>query len=432
MSCYVALLSVLALLFAYTPADGAEAVPPDADQTLPTEADLKVVTDDTDPVVITDEELLQIGAPEVNGALPLLDREPFRRAGQWLDQIELMLKESFNLQFTPELTTIWQAAPIGGSDNDTLVFNLDVPIVWTPLESEEWFGRGTLGFLYRYRDEFLGTTPGELSDAIGVNFQVNDTGVGPTNLSTVLELWWEQAMFDEQLIVRLGRVDQGAYLDGNRYAGSDKRLFLAEPLATGAPNRRFPQEGFGFNVVYIPNELPFYVAFGMSDANAINTRSGFDTVDDGDYFFGGSVAFTPVIEGLGKGIYRFTGTYTMPNPTLGEAWSVMLSFDQDVEPCQIGTFFRYGISDGDALTLDQQLSLGVVYLAPFGFTDDRAGIGFLWFGADGAAENDFGVELFYRFKLARRVELTPDIQLLAPHANRDFTAVFGLRLRTIF
>lgn len=440
--CKAVLLSVFAavVLLGSVAIASADAIPEaDDSATAAGQADKAVTTnviealgDDSDPEAITQEEQDQIGVTEIDSALPILHREPFLKGKRALDDMEVYLKENYSLQFTPEWTMIWQQATIGGSDNSLLMNNIDVPLLLTPANKDGSPGNGSLGVLFRQRDEFLGTTPRELADSIGINTQTNDTGLSDDSFTALLELWWEQRMMDDQLRVRFGRVDQGAYLDGNRYGGSDRKLFMAEPLATGGPNRRYPQEGFGFTVVHDPNDKPFYYAFGMHDANAVSTQSGSNTIDDGDYFFGGQFGFTPVIEGWGKGIYRVSGSYSMDNESYGEAWSVMLSFDQDIDPKNLGLFFRYGVSDGDDLTLDQQLGTGVVFKNPFGFKDDRIGIGAFWFGVNQASHNDIGTEVFYRFQLSTRVQLTPDVQFIFPDRNRDFVTVFGMRLRSFF
>ncbi|MEO0963732.1 MAG: carbohydrate porin [Planctomycetota bacterium] len=401
---------------------------PEPDYVLPGQAD------DDDPEVITRDEVTQLDQRTVDGLLPLLDREPFQTGKQTLDNIDKNLINNYAIYFTPSFTQFYQTGTNGGSDNSSVLSNLDIPALWTPFDSDEWYGRGTLGTLYRFRDEWHGTTPRELSDNIGINAQINDSGVAPdVALNTLLQLWWEQAMFDNQLVVRLGRVDQGSYLDTSLYAGSDKLLFMAQPIADGSPNRRFPQEGFGYNVIYRPKQAPVQFGFGMHDANANNRTTGFNTVFDGDFFFGGMAAFTPDVDGVGKGFYRFTGTFTQDNPTNGEQWSWMLSFDQEIAPLGIGAFLRYGMSDGQRRRLGQQGGTGVVFLSPFGFADDKAGVGLAWQSEDSGGENDFAIETFYRFALSKRVQLTPDIQVWFPHEeDKDVAAIFTLRLRTFF
>ena len=112
-----------------------------------------------------------------------------------------------------------------------------------------------------------------------------------------------------------------------------------------------------------------------------------------------------------------------------------LSFDQDVGD-RVGAFFRFATSDDTFRTFDRRIATGIQLKEPFGFVNDRIGAG-LWWGspADSALRSETGIDLFWKFQIARFMEVSAGAQWIfdpAIRTDKDSVTLGQLRLRLIF
>ncbi|MCY2927751.1 MAG: carbohydrate porin [Planctomycetota bacterium] len=130
-----------------------------------------------------------------------------------------------------------------------------------------------------------GWTPGIGPRAVGGLFDVNTTACDEPIV--LRQLYYEQNFLDKRIRIRLGRVDlTGGFecrgckvsFDGNRFANDEGSQFLNSSLVNN-PTIPFPSVGMGAMVHVEPVE-GWYVTVGAADANALQTRSGFDTSFD--------------------------------------------------------------------------------------------------------------------------------------------------------
>jgi carbohydrate-selective porin OprB len=328
-----------------------------------------------------------------------------------------------------ETKLIFQQLTSGDQPDDTTVFNLNIFGAWDLIDDEA-IGKGRLGWVVRYRDPF-GPTPREFSRAVGVPYTTNDTNVDDEFL-TLLQFWWQQQFADDRVALTFGKIDQGAYLNGSTYAGSDGRYFLAQPLATN-PSRAFPGNGLGMNLKVTPNDA-WYVSAGFGDADANSRASGFNTIE-GNWFSGAEIGLTPQLEGLGPGTYRFTVFHRDGNDRRQENYGFALSFDQQMSD-EYALFLRYGIGNARVGAIEKTASTGIVFIQPFGFPDDALGFAAFWGqSTNGSRHSDWGLETFWRWQVTPRGEFTPGWQVhFDPSGNpdKDVVGVFTLRLRWLF
>jgi porin len=279
---------------------------------------------------------------------------------------------------------------------------------------------------------FTDLTPGELGPQIGTLFDTTD-GFNERVLA-VRQLFWQQNLFDNKLVVSAGKLDPGNYYNGNR-ASNDNLLALNKSLSAN-PARFFPDEGIGINAKVFPADT-FFVSAGMHDANARGTQTGLNTAFDGDYLYAAEFGLTPKFENDLEGIYKIAAWYNDPADRFGKdsGWGIGLSITQFVTP-KSGIAFRYSWQSADDVEVEQVASLQ--YLSYVGGIRpmDVWGVGVGWGRpSDSDLDDEYIGELFYRIQLTRNAQLTPDVQVIANPSNApddDVLAVFGLRLRTAF
>lgn len=373
----------------------------------------------------------------------MLDRPPLRRGATWLDDtvIDPLLKpyyktrqyvsDEFHLDIGAAHTLIYQGSFGNRDESTTGVSNFDFFGEWRLIE-DETLGEGAAGFLLRDRRNFTDAGSAEFSAGLGSVWSVNDTNT-VDDTTALIQLWWKQRLADDAIALTVGKIDQGVYFNRNRYAGSDKKQFMSQPMATNRA-RNFPGNGLGANLEIIPADW-FYVSTGFGDANGDNLTSGFNSVGDGEFLWAFEAGWTPEFDDLGKGVYRFTVHHLDATDTQKEGWGLSLSFDQDFGDTFAG-FARYSISDDEHHPVEQVLAGGFVIRDPFGHPGDMFGIGSSWSRPTASDDRDqYALELFYRLKLSRHIEVTPDIQFIfdpAENNESDPVVVLGMRLRAEF
>lgn len=373
---------------------------------------------DVSPELVTD----------IDPSAALIDPDPLEPLLRPYDDLQQYAEDSLGLVFELGYTLIFQQA----TARDTGAGNLwtgsyDIVVEWTLFEHDT-FGSGLFGMLVE-GGHIIGNDSGEdLSAGIGSILGVNDD-LDTTDIA-VTELWWAQGWLEDTVEVTFGKIDQTVFFDTNRIANDQTTQFIATPLVNNA-SIVFPDNGLGVNLILVPHEW-FYVTAGFGDANAVASRTGFDTFNQGDYFTAVEAGFTPVFDALGAGNYRTTG-WTTRSAADGSASGVALSFDQGIG-CGLVPFFRYGYATGSAAPLRHFVSLGLGIESPFGRADDLFAIGGVWADPYGGGRDETLVEMFYRLQLTDTITITPDIQVVIQpsEGDGDVVGLFGARLQAVF
>ena len=141
------------------------------------------------------------------------------------------------------------------------------------------------------------------------------------------QLFWQQNLLENKLIVSAGKLDPGGFYNGSR-ASNDNLLALNKSLSAN-PARFFPQEGIGFNLKVVPTDM-FYITAGMQDVNADGEQTGLNTVFDGQYFYAARIRPDAEDERPSEGIYRFAAWYNDPSDRYDKSsgWGVGFSVTQ--------------------------------------------------------------------------------------------------------
>lgn len=339
--------------------------------------------------------------------------------------------EEYGLDFGFSWTIIFNQGTQDGPDNNILVSNFESFGLWTLVDNET-IGKGSAGWLFRVRNELLGTTNAEFRESAGIALNPNDSGTPDDGvLISLRQLWWRQEMLDERITVTAGRIDQDSFFDGSTYAGSDKQLFFSEALATN-PARHFPTVGLGFNLKYQVNDL-VQAGFGLGDAVGGSTNATFDTFGTGRYFYAAQIVLTPDFteQGLGPGTYRGAVHYRDSSEARPSGWSMAMSFDQQINT-HWGAFFRFGTSERKLGRIHTVASTGVMFLQPFGRDTDRWGIGTFWADPSAGGRDTWGGETFYRLQVTEQGAVSAGVTMFFDTAEAGALAVFNLRYRQVF
>jgi len=304
------------------------------------------------------------------------------------------------------------------------------------------------------------------ASSVGSLFGVNDDAGGNRSID-LTELWYEQALFDRRLRLRLGKVDlTGGFecrgcsvgFDGSAYANDETSQFLNGALVNN-PTIPFPENGLGI-AAYLQPLKWWYVAVGVADAQADARETGFNTAFHGrsDFFSifeTGVVPHLPSRKGRMPGAYRI-GLWYDPQPkdrfdgrgAKRDDVGFYVSFDQmvlkenaDEEASQgLGFFARYGLADSEVNEIKSFWSVGAQYqgLIP-ACDDDVLGFGVaqgrLSQAAGFTASHETAMELYYNGQITPWLSITPSVQyVLNPGGIQDVddTVVVGMRLQMSF
>ena len=324
------------------------------------------------------------------------------------------------------------------------------------------------GRLYVHGEGWWSKSGGIDGASVGSVFGVNgDTG--SRNTLVITELWWEQAMLDNTLRLRLGKLDlTGGFecrgcpvtFDSSAFANDEASQFLNAALVNNS-SIPFPDYGLGAILYWNPIEW-WYASVGIADAQADVREAGFRTTfGDEDYFFyifeTGVAPRLDSAKGPLHGIYRI-GLWNDPQPKSNsdstknyrDDIGVYTSCDQmlckensDHEDRQgLGAFLRYGYAPSKRNDITNFWSFGFQYQGLIdGRDDDVLGVGFAQGvfsdSADTTYTDDYenAIELYYNAQVAGWLNISPSVQYIAnPGGNKAVSdaVILGVRVQMTF
>lgn len=254
----------------------------------------------------------------------------------------------------------------------------------------------------------------------------------------IAELWFSQALFDDQLTLKIGKIDANA--DFNVAAFSSDFIHSSagmSPTILGMPS--YPDAAMGAQFLFDTDR--YYFGAGIFDGAL---QEGISTGDKGPAtFLGNPSDLFLVVEGgpkwalnsgalpgqLGAGIWHHTGTFDRFDGGTEKGTSgfylqasQMLKCESDAKDdnCQgIGLFVRYGWADGNISQTEHHLGCGVAWAGAIPSRDhDSMGLGIntaFLSQEDGAgvdSRNETAVELFYKIQVLPWMQVQPDLQYI--------------------
>ena len=420
-----------------TPADDAEKPTDGADASAGPDTDADADSDYEDVSFIRRQvanandvlQELRASALDRDG---LFTRGPISLAYPYWQDFNNKLDDDIGLRIGFTYYLLYQWASSGLGPTNAGAGDLDVFGRWAAIRGEVG-ALGMLGFNVEHRHAYSDIPPSELGLSLGSIWRTTrgftDTGF---NLN---EVWWDQRFDNDRISFRVGMINQKHFYDLYRFK-SQKRYFLNFPLSD-SPTIAFPRNGLGGVArLSLLDDLHFVAGFG--DANGTRSIDSVDTFFTETQFFSAlDLAWTPTIDGLGRGRYSVTGWYTDPattrNRPSGYGFSALV--EQEIADGVV-PFARYGYGDGADLLVKHLASVGIGIEHPFGQLDDVAGVGLSWGRAPvGNRRDQWGIEAYYRVQLTPVIQLTPGFQVIVDPAlnpNDDVIGIFQLRFGLIF
>jgi hypothetical protein len=358
------------------------------------------------------------------GPLSLIE-PPIVDMQKWLSEnarLDLGLRAAFGFQ---------QASGGPGkrtaSSQDYRVYGTFHVINW---EEEEKGSAGNLYFRAEFRDRISEIAPFFLNTQIGT---LHTTTYGQDEHDfAMVQLYWEQYLADGDWRLRVGKLDPDDYFNLGRFA--DDYRYFNNTLFSAFPASNHPSGGLGFNAQwYVTPE--WTVTGGMTDVQGRKTEAGFNTIDEGKFFYGLDATWSPKLQGL-QGNYRVGVEYRDGVEDKGRPsdTSFYINIDQEIAK-DVAPFVRWGHGTGRSTGVEDAFSVGLGIDNCFDRPGDAFGIGFGFDTADDSVESErdieYASEVFYRFQLTRAMQYMIGGQLIFEPINnidQDVIGIFQMRL----
>lgn len=410
-----------------------EATPPPAAESKPAPEEKKPPAPPPKRVETSPDDVTQQLEEAKRKQAGIVEHGPISLFGSKWREVNEKLNESVGLDLGLAYTIVYQHATEAQGPRDAAGGDLDFFGTWRLLGSEEEGNLGKIGFFTETRHSYTSIPPAELSLSIGSLWKTTDGF--DTQKFSLTQLWWQQHLFDDRVLMRIGKIDQGNVINTNRLKSDD--LFFLNQAFSGNPALPFPGTGLGAAIALAPTDL-LSIRASFSDANGNKETAGFDTFfDDAEYFTAVEVGLRPLFEKIWRGNYRFTFWHIDEREKAGlpSGHGFALSFDQEVTQ-SVRALLRYGYADNGGLEVRHILSGGVAIADPFGSTDDLLGVGAAWGEPqDSSLRDQYVTEVFYRVQLTPNIQLTPGYQVIinpSENPDDDVIGVFEIRFRLFF
>lgn len=375
-------------------------------------------------------------AEEIKKAIFKFD--PFNIFIQPWKNLNKKISEAVRLEFTIAYTALYQVATKatqGDQRNQASGGIFDFSGLWEIISEKSKYS-AYVGFRGSSKHKlFTDITPSELALNIGSLWRTD--GHFGMNEFFISQLWWEQNLLENEIIFRVGKLDQADYIDSFNFSSS--KLYFINSAFSDNPTIFFPGNGLGAAAVYQPNDF-FYLLASIGDANGNSTTFEFDSFfSELEFFTGVEIGIRPTIDGFGKGNYHVALWHSdrIKKKNIPSGNGVAITFQQQIWN-YYNTFLRYSYSNGKVTNIKQLLSAGVGIYDPFnmGYNDNLFGLAFAWGEPQEQNQNpQYVIESFLRLQVFDSVQVTPDIQLIispSEATQENFVAVFGMRFRIAF
>ena len=182
-----------------------------------------------------------------------------------------------------------------------------------------------------------------------------DNNAWPFQEFTLSEIFYEQHLLDDKIIMNFGKLDPTVFFDQNLYQDSDTTQFLSR-IFNNSPVIEFPANSGGIRAAYFPYkwlELDYLVMAGNRDMKDM----------EANIFQIGEVTLSPKI-GDRPGNYRFavwqnTNDHTKWKNTSQkkeETYGFSISCDQEVTDA-VGVFGKFGWQNPKAYNPDRNVNV---------------------------------------------------------------------------
>lgn len=367
----------------------------------------------------------------------LIDWGPVTVVGKGWDRLNERMEGAAGVRLGLAYTLSFQAATEGPGDRSGAEGDLDLFAAWRILGNDDGTNAGAFNLNAQHIHRIGQVAPANLASEVGAIWGTSD-GIGADESFPIVQLYYEQWMFDDRLMAVVGKIDTTNYVGTNRFA--DDTLYFMNRAFSSNPAINYPGNGLGGVLGWKVTER-ISVGGCVADANGVETEAGFHTIEAGEFFLAAEVGLALDIEGAGEGNYRLTAWRSdeAEDAELPEDYGFALSVDQEIGERAV-PFFRASWSDGDATGVSAVVGGGLGVEGLMGREEDTVGVGVSWDSStDEDVEDQVVSEVFYRMQLARSVQLTFGAQVIAnapdlesEDGGEETVGVFEARLRITF
>ena len=365
----------------------------------------------------------------------LVGTEP---VGKRWDAWKARLKERSGLDFGFDYNTLGFAATESLGDDTSASGVFRFYGTWD-LVGRDGPNTGSLVFKIENRHAYTEVTPSEFGTEIGYaglnSCCFSDAGWRATHL------FWQQRFADGRGVSYIGFLDITDYVDvyalASPWTGFSNFVFTTGSGSMGGlPDGAFGAMAGGF----LTEQL--YAVGGIADANAdaSDLGGGLDT------FFGDFETFKSIELGwtsereellIDNAHVTFWQIDERDEAGTPDGWGINVSLTRQVGNHWL-PFLRGGWAEDGASLYQASVSAGFGYAGIPG--RDLLGVGLNWSRPnrdtfDEKLNDQYTLEIFQKWQVAERVQITPSVQLIkdpALNPTEDFTALFGLRARVAF
>lgn len=375
-----------------------------------------------------------------NQAKTFYFRIPIRVMKPWYDW-KAKVNQDLGLQLGINYTTVFMRASAGISENSRKNASsgiLDLQVGWNLVGRKSGKNKGTLFLKINSRHAY-GDFTNPMFHGIFESGYYGLPAVGFNDYTTrVLELNWQQSLFNDKVNFVVGKVDPTNYFNFHGIVVPWQHFLGYGASLSGTVN--WPNQGTGLIASYKFSDKVYAMA-GITDVYGdLLEDNQFihmgDNFFDGNFFKAVEVGYVPSMpERYFRKIsitYWTTDAYTGAGGTeISKGEGVAVSghwfFKERFIP-----YARFAFSNGNGENAfykkDIQIGHGLRFRS-----HDILGIGLSWAETNiPDAKKQMTAEVFYRFNLTAHLEITPDFQyIINPTFNPDKSSLsyFGIRGR---
>ena len=223
----------------------------------------------------------------------------------------------------------------------------------------------------------------------------------------------------------LRRADLGDFF-GSQPMQNVNALFVNR--TSGNPTVTSPGHGPTVDFAFRPNDR-FYVSGGVANAYNNTQESGFDSIDQGDFFYTAEAGFTPLIEGMGRGRYSVMGWHIderTRDTIIPSDQGITLVAGQELSD-RFQVWARYAYAQGTTTNVRELAQAGLGYTGLFGSPSNMTGFAFSFAKprSDQSREEKV-IEVFERFQVSRFTQISVGAEAIFDPGNNPDVNVLGV------
>jgi hypothetical protein len=305
----------------------------------------------------------------------------------------------FSYFYKPTLMTQASGRP---NNNLTTNFQHNILAYWRMVENDEIGTLALVGSVLQVRQ--ISSTNGiQFMNALGMNFSPSDS---VTDVDALKALYLRHDLPGGIFNYRVGQVELSGVQGSCNYACDDTSTFFSGPLSA-FPANSLPGQGMGFiGEAHLTGTVS--IEAGIADARGDGTVDPSRPFDTNEWAYAGALIvdnpFADIGDGRARLAYYHVGT-TQKDTTTPVRGTDGLAFIYEQDIGDHGYFLKAATAWGRQAGAAHTAAGGMVWKKPFGYEEDRWGLGIGWVSPSANNTNDeYVAETYYR------MQLTPTFQ----------------------